>query len=187
MKSNFKLEDNKTFLYTKGNQFSLDFKEYIGEYHYQGNDAYTGPEVMINSKKLSRYNKNLDIMIYDNIKPITLKNVTLYVEPEDCFVEPTENNYIDGYFIRYYVKRRNGIDATIYEINSDEVSRYGKPGGIDPGLYQLEELIWNISKSARYPDSIQQQNMKNILTANKKMSGLVDIHLNYFEFSYIVI
>mgnify|MGYP003353142457 CR=1 FL=1 len=84
----------------------------------------------------------------DNTKNITFDNIQseypVYNRPQ-----PTNANYINGYFVRYFVKKTN--DSAIYEVLPD---RYNN---ISNKFYQKISINWIISgkKDDEYSGKIQ--------------------------------
>lgn len=186
MKPNFKIANSDLYLYTKGKQFILGLEEYIGEYHKRGSEVYSGPIPDSKSKKLGEYSPDIAVRLYDTIRPDEIK-IRKFIDPVDGKIYPTDSQYELGIFTRYFVKKRNEKNNVIFELSSDDVKTYGKPGGIDDGLYQLTELNWFISKKELYIDTVSMKNRNAVGVKNKEMPGLKDHILNYFEFSFIMI
>lgn len=171
--------------YTKGKEFVLDETEYVGEYHYKGNDAYTGPKPSIDSKKLEMYHPSIDVLRYIKIHP-KQKVFLTYVEPTRGLIFPTENNYVTGIMQRFFVQHRLQKE-NIVELDFEQASVYSKEKGIDPVLYQLVSLKWAVTRNPKKIDLIKLENFKFVLEANKQMPGLSDVIYNYIEFSEIII
>jgi len=179
------LSPGPLYIYTKGKEFALNEVEYVGEYHYRGKDAYTGPIPSIESKKLEKYHPSKDVLRYIKVHP-KQKVFLTYVEPTKGLVFPTENNYITGVMKRFFVQHRLEKE-TIVELDYDQASSYGKEKGIDPVLYQLTSLKWMITTDSKKIDLVEFENFRVVQTANKEMPGLADVIYNYIEFSEIII
>lgn len=168
--------------YTKGKEYILGLDEYVGEYHLRGRVPWTEPEPSLTSRKLEPYTPFLEVRRYNIIRPDE-KKITTYLEPYHMIPIPTKSNYDVGNITRYFVRDRFVDYALIIEIDSDQVSRYGKANGIDDVKYQLESLFWYISKNEKTINRISLLNSSNLISLNRKMPGIVDFVPNLFEFS----
>lgn len=186
MKSNFIIPTYDQAHYTKGKEYSLDLKEYIGEYHFRGIEPWTEPLPSVTSRKLSAYSDSFGVMEYDMIRAdqTILKK---YADPYTMFPTPTEKDYDLGTIVRYFVKDRTINVPVIIEIDSVQASKYGAVLGIDPVKYQLGSLIWAISAKEITIDKISLVNTKSLYIFNKTMPGIIDYLPNTFELSFIVV
>ena len=177
--------NTSNYRYTKGKEYCLDLDEYIGEYHLRGSDAWTGPIAAIDSNKLAKYHPSKPVLRYNELQPTKTKILT-YVEPTKGFVYPDENAYVDGSFYRFFVKNRINPEM-ILEIDLDQAKLYDVENGIDPTIYQYQEVRWNITRTAGKLQYVILENIKNTTNANKKMPGLITQIFSYNEFSEIII
>jgi|694.fasta_scaffold24339_6 hypothetical protein len=184
MKPNNILSTTQVARYTKGKEYVLGLDEYVGEYHFRGNEVWSEFEPSLTSKKLDIYSPYLEVRRYNLIKPEN-KKLRDYVEPYHMIPVPTKSNYDIGNITRYFVKNRYSDFNSIIEIDTNQVKNYGNPGGIDNVKYQLESLLWYISLNERTVDRISLLNSTNVVILNKKMSGLTDYIFNLFEFSQL--
>lgn len=157
-----------TYLYTKGKEFSLDGKEYIGEYHLNGTEVKSGPIETIRSRMLYPYYENKDHFIYDMIDS-KFNLVKTYAEPKPYIPTLNEAAYQAGSIERYFV--RNIVSSKGYplEINSSQFKNIGKFGGINPGVYVSVKLTWRITNStnAFTLAEVRTFNKKEIVHAKK--------------------
>ena len=186
MRPTYKSINRQIYSYTKGGEYMLDGENYIGEYHFSGNDPYTGPIQTKESKKLKLYTSNKSIIIYDNVKP-SLEVIKTYIDPYDSFTSPKKAQYEAGLFVRYFVKRRNTTENFIYELSENVAKLYNSRNGIDPTLYQLVKLPWAISNGSKNLKDIEQRNSKSLFEANKEMPGLEEHITSLHEYSINVI
>ena len=124
---NLKPRKRTKFLYTKGFQYSLDGENYIGEYHLQGDKAYTGPEKTATSRLLRKYYSDALVYAYDRCRGFPKRD---RIEPNQIVWLPLETNYKTGYAIRYFVERAGKYEGYPIEIDDEQKSKYGKDGGI---------------------------------------------------------
>jgi hypothetical protein len=176
---------SKNYRYTKGKEYCLGYEEYVGEYHFRGASAYTGPIKGDDSKKLTKYHPSEQVLRYNELNPASNKILT-YVEPTRGFVYPNENAYSDGSFFRFFVKRRIP-PYDILEIDLDQAKSYATDGGIDPVIYQLGQLKWHITRTYSKLKFVETENKKSTIIENYKMQGLATNIYSYTEFSEISI
>jgi hypothetical protein len=106
--------------YTSGNQFTLisTGQDYKGYYFstYDGK-YFTGEMCSPDSKELSKNSDaikptlNLGTAAYDS-----LRTSNIPTQPEHYTSVPTEQDYKNGYYLRYFTKRVNGDLSTITEV-----------------------------------------------------------------------
>lgn len=173
------------FKYTKGKEFALDTEEYIGEYHYQGKDAYTGPKPSKSAEKLSKYHPAKQVLIYNKLMP-KKKSILTYAPPTKGLIYPSDDELQAGEMMRFFVQNR--LDKNeIIEIDHDQAKHYSKDYGIDPVLYQYLELPWKITKNEKQLKAVGFENAKQVLKANKEMIGIANSIFSYIEFSEVII
>lgn len=172
------------YRYTKGKEYCLDLEEYIGEYHFRGGVAYTGPVPSDASKPLFRYHPSKQVLIYNQLAP-KQQLLLSYVEPTKGVVYPTPDNFSSEEMFRFFVQHR--INKNIIEIDYAQAIIHGKPSGIDPVLYQLSELKWRITNNSKKLKDIGFANAKQVQKINREMIGLADSIFSYTEFSEVII
>jgi len=184
MKPNFRNNDKNNYLYTKGKQFILGFNEYVGEYHISGDQVYTGPIHTAESLLLKKYQVNKSVIQYDILNKDSDK-IHSYVVPTDEYIQPSDQQYKEGQFERYFLRKLNEPGSTIYEINMEEAGKLGNKNGIDDGIYGLLKITWYITKNPANKDEIELKNKRTILFEDKNFPGLKEQIYNYLEFSEI--
>ena len=176
-----------TGLYTAGKEWSLtDGTEYIGFYHkYMDGMVMTGPDYnerdSVNLIPYSIFQKTTSE--YDVLKP--RYNFT---SPEMSMPVPTENDYRNGKFTRYMIRKRNS-DAynDIIEIDSRQYKSWKIPNtGIDEDLYEAVALEWKltgprIDTSSVY--GVEDTNRRIVLLTDVTLPGLKYYLTNYIEHS----
>lgn len=174
---------NNVYLYTKGNEFSLDGIEYIGEYHYDGIVPKTGPIPLENSKILRRLYLNNNHYVYDSFFKFQIP-VLDFVSPKPHLYKPKEQSYVSGYESRYFVEKID--DETSYAIEIDQVQyqNINKPRGIDGGLYLSAIVNWKLT--GRQSDIIEHNKLE-IYKATKKVPSVAYSIKNYLEFARITL
>lgn len=164
------LDNQQINLYTKGNEFSLEGINYIGEYHIENNIPYTGYDSSYVDKKiLSVWYPTMDMYVYDKI---TNSNYSQYTYPVHVVRRPTQFDYNDGYYYRYFVYKNNDNDGKIYELDIHQYSKYGKKKGIDSGLYGLLVIKWLLTGETNF---IYSSNSKEINLNSVNCPGIKQI------------
>ncbi len=136
-------------LYTKGQEFSLDGKNYIGVYHFVNTIPYTGDPKSQSRQKLTKYYESEDVYRYD--KRFNFQKIeSTYVLPKQTRVTPNEFDYETGFLTRYFVQDLANIgNTTPIEIDSTQAADMGRLGGIDPGRFDLIEITWKLTGPLR--------------------------------------
>lgn len=170
------------FLYTKGKEFFLNGKEYIGEYHYEGTTAYVGPEPEIPALKLGPYYSDLTIYRFDTLSTETPKQ---YTPPVNDYIEPSPGEIKAGKMNRYFVIRTNDKQFNLIEISKDSYGKIGTPGGIDPALYSSIVIPWIITSNKFKLRETYQNNLDMVTLLSKQIPNLKSYILDYTKFSLI--
>lgn len=105
--------------------------------------------------KINRY-KHLITPVLWEYKPIKINS---YIP------EPTEFHYNRGFINRYFVRKMNDSNGTVYEVDVSDYSTFKN----NP-RYVATEIIWRISK---YPnDKIKEFNRNSIFNARNEISNI---------------
>ena len=121
-------------LYTKGGEWMfVDGTEYIGDYHtYSTGEVFTKSSYVKNvSEKLIKYVdlssfENIEKFKYDNLVPKTPEE---FYSPIYRKVNPSENDYISGFFFRYFVKKYHSdyiSEVALSDYNTVQVEHFAK-------------------------------------------------------------
>ena len=165
-----------TNLYTKGNEFSINGKSYIGAYYrtYNGK-VFSGKDPINGSSQELIPIKELDIISEEKIGGIVLdsttsnyinnpniKNLNSYLVPIQYYPAPTDNDYQKGYIIRYFAKKRNDIGYVI-EVDKDTYQSLLKKDSVyDYITYQSIDLFWQITGPLRDDRKNKDSKIKSI-------------------------
>lgn len=115
--------------------------------------------------------------------------------PKDSKAFPTDKDYENGSFIRFFIKKRNDENAQIIEITSDQYSRMNKEkDGIDQNLYNGIEIEWKlvgpkndiINNDLIVVYGIEDTNERTVYFKNNQMPGLIDKIKNFTEFAKFI-
>ena len=166
-----------TGLYTSGKEFMTDKSvEYKGYYHmYSDGMIMSGPE----------YDPIYSIFLFKIVKPDILKYNNLvdevynYKMPILYFPNLSSDDYMRGFFYRYFVCLVNNSFSEAIEISEDSYQTIGMNGGIDPFLYKSVKITWQISGNIK---TVQENNIKSILKSKSIMPTIVKKLDNPLEF-----
>jgi hypothetical protein len=181
-----------TNLYTNGKELMLeDGTEYVGFYHrYIDNTVSTGAVPhKSNSKKLIRYVNQItqpDSLVYNTL----IKKRLPEVFPTQALVIPDLDDYENGKFTRYFLRRRNySTYEDIIEIDKPQWKLWRRQGsGINEKLYQGLELSWKLTGPLRdVPNTFNTEygvadtNQRLVFLKDREMPGLKNYLTDYIE------
>ena len=181
-----------TNLYTIGKELMLvDGTEYVGFYHrYIDNTVATGAVPhKSNSKKLIRYINQIlqpNSLVYNTL----IKKRLPEVFPTQALVIPDLDDYENGKFIRYFLRRRNySTYEDIIEIDKPQWKLWRRQGsGINEKLYQGLELSWKLTGPLHdIPDTfntkygVADTNQRLVFLKDREMPGLKNYLTDYIE------
>ena len=171
--------------YTRGDEYELNGKPYIGAYYKIFNGKiYTGANPVIGSSQElqaiqnNNININLDnkkgVIILNNksdqyIKNTNIKNLQSYEIPPQYYPQPIDADYAKGYIMRYFAKKRNDIGYVI-EISKDTyLSLQSKNSEYDYITYQAIDLFWQITGPLKDTRENRQYKISGIIDTNKRL------------------
>lgn len=159
-------------LYTQGREFMFeDGAEYIGDYHkYSTGEVFTKSSYIKNvSEKLVPF---IDLSNFDNSQKFDYDTLVKFKSNYEFATYgktiPTQNDYNDGYFTRYFAKRH--FNNIITEVTKDTYIR------LTPEYYSKLELRWKLVGDAII---VNQRVVRN---AEKDIKGISNYITNYSEF-----
>ena len=172
-----------TNLYTKGNEFSINGKSYIGAYYrtYNGK-VFSGKDPINGSSQELIPIKELDIISEEKIGGVVLdsttsnyinnpniKNLNSYLVPIQYYPAPTDNDYQKGYIMRYFAKKRNDIGYVI-EINKETYqSIINQDKVYDYVTYQAIDIFWQITGPLKDDRKNKLYKVAGIIDTNKRL------------------
>lgn len=140
-------------LYTSGGEYMFETGlVYIGYYHkYDTGEVYTRPSWdPTNSLKLLPYTDVSNISkkyFKDGRELIALlksdANTKKYSHPITNITNPSQDEYLRGYFYRYFSVKRND-PVIINEINKNDYFNAGNTGGLNSFLYKTGQIKWHL-------------------------------------------
>jgi len=181
-----------TNLYTAGKEFMLaDETEYVGFYHrYIDGVVNTGAVPhKSNSKKLIKYIDKI-FQPYNLIYNKLIKKRLPESFPTQALVIPNLDDYENGKFTRYFLRRRNySTYEDIIEVDKPQWKLWKKPNtGINEKLYQGLELSWKLTGPLRdIPNTFNTEygvadtNQRLVFLKDYEMPGLKNFLTNYIE------
>jgi hypothetical protein len=175
-----------TNLYTKGKEFTVNGKEYIGAYYktyngkiYSGKNPVNGSsqELIPIIKELtniapdinSKGNLLVDINTRTYISNPNVTNIDSYLIPIQFYPKPTDNDYQKGYIMRYFAKKRNDIGYVI-EINKETYqSIINQDKVYDYVTYQAIDVFWQITGPLKDDRKNKLYKVAGIIDTNKRL------------------
>lgn len=176
------------YLYTKGKEFSLRGKEYVGEYHVVGSTIKTGPVETESSETLYPYYTNDDALAYDQStifdKHIPTNLIKFYTDPQMIQFSPTSTVYQKGYADRAFCAHLTNKKFPTIEIDPMLATATDPLKGpcINPGLYKIVKINWKLTGSKQ---SIQSHNFNELVKAAKQIPSIGYSLPNLLEFAHI--
>ena len=171
---------------------------YPGQFYLINGESYTGyymrirkiPYVMFTDGQLGEQlyiDGDENILIYDAITNQKLN----FVDPILYYPVLKQSDYDNGYFVRYFIKRKFSQDVLITEIDQKQFDKIGSTNGIDPNIYSKVQLDWKISGSRfdvidngliiNY--GIQDTNLRMLQIKEIEMSGISNYLSNTLQFA----
>ena len=179
-RSIYSILNTKETLYTKGGEYSLNGKNYIGEYHEQDGKVFTGQaESDQVSLELTPFYNNSNNYDYDKVNKFTKIEKTLQ-QPVATIITPNSSDYAIGYYNRQFIQSITDSTKIPIEVSSQAVQTFGKPKGLDNRVNDLIIIKWTLTGMAK---DIIEKNFKEIASASIKYPNMVYAVRNYTEFA----
>lgn len=96
---------------------------------------------------------------------IKLKTENLY--PIKKYIIPSNKDYKNGYFYRYFSRQRNNVNATIYEIDEEQYNELK-----NSKLYKSIKVPWILVGEL---NEVMEINQNNILLKDNDLKGLKNL------------
>jgi len=172
-------------LYTNGKEWMLeDGTEYVGDYHtYYSGEVYTRSSYLRNvSKKLIPYinlseESKKTTFEYDLLKKASPEPFTF---SEYSKIPPTEKDYTNGFFFRYFAKRH--FSNIISEVDSNTFSN------LKDEYYVSVKLPWKLTgprNDINTESGVYDTNQRLVLLAEKDITGIRNYVTDYTEYARI--
>jgi hypothetical protein len=173
--------------YTKGGEYLINEKDYIGAYYktynnkvYAGKNPVAGSSIELTPKlQLYVINPNKGskkiggIVLDDNtnnyINNPNIKNLETYLVPLQFYPSPTESDYSKGYIMRYFAKKRNEIGYVIEIDKQTHLSLLNSDSEYDYITYQTIDLFWQITGPLKDNRENKQYKIAGIIDTNKRL------------------
>ena len=173
-----------TDLYTKGNEFSLNDKPYIGAYYrtYNGK-TFAGRNPVVGSSEelvsipdsilLNNNNRKSTIVVNNITEKYTQNPNTNILQsfeiPSQHYPIPNDNDYTRGYFMRYFAKKRNEIGYLIEISKETYLSLLNKDSIYDYVTYQAIDIFWQLTGPLKDTRENRQYKVAGIIDTNKRI------------------
>ena len=140
-------------LYTKGSEFMLKktYGNYVGFYHSVSGKYFAGAKFIIsNTIELIKYDsrkQNLSYNIsqldptYTKLKPEIINKIKI----DDFKIIKVLPQYLKNPYMRYFIKRKNEINAAIMEVNEDTYNNAQLSE-----FYYVGSILWDAKSPTSY-------------------------------------
>ena len=196
----------RTHLYTKGGEFSLNGKNYVGEYYIEGDSYFTGPTPVDINENINRVgdpdlvNPKIRLITpkaaetgellrrvypedyqyeYERVKAFNIP-ILDFIDPIPYLYQPKDSAYSAGEDVRYFVQKRGSDDSYAVEIDSKQWQMIGGFRGIDDGLYAFIGVTWKLVGAY---DIVAQQNELALFKAQKVIPSILYSVKSFTEFA----
>lgn len=176
----FRIKPN---LNTRGDQFFLNGKPYVGKYYetydgkfFSGPNPVLGPNEMLSVIENHPNTPGLDSIGRSNYAKGKLAsttksqtNISDPTEPSSYQPKPLESDYSRGYFNRYFVKKVNEA-GYVKEISQQEyTSIQDGSATYDVSYYQTETTMWKLTGPLNTVRLSQYDIRAGIIDTNKRL------------------
>jgi hypothetical protein len=179
--------------FTSGNQFVVESTQlfYVGYYHKDTSNVYWSGQTHDNSsvvlKNINTNNSTDNNLTRNNITNFSYTKLNPKIFPQETFtpdfIMPTEQDYTNGFFIRYILKPTVGVNniqsLNFIEVKSNKFTQVSQSPDLKT-LYKLTSLIWKLTgplydvykDNIRTASGIIDTNKRSILDAEKTLPNL---------------
>jgi hypothetical protein len=167
--------------FTSGNQFAVNSTQlpYTGYYHKDTSNVYWSGQTHDNSsvvlKNLNTNNSTDNNITRNNIVNFGYTKLNPKIFPQETFtsdfIMPTDQDYTDGFFIRYILKPTVGVNniqsLNFIEVKSNKFTQVSQNSDLKT-LYKSINLIWKLTGPLYdvYKDNIRI--VSGIIDTNKR-------------------
>jgi hypothetical protein len=189
--------------FTSGNQFVVESTQlfYVGYYHKDTSNVYWSGQTHDNSsivlKNINTNNSTDNNLTRNNIANFGYTKLNPKIFPQETFtsdfIMPTEQDYTNGFFIRYILKPTVGVNniqsLNFIEVKSNKFIQVSQSPDLKT-LYKLTSLIWKLTgplydvykDNIRISSGIIDTNKRSILDAEKTLPNLSLYLINPLQF-----
>ena len=179
--------------FTSGNQFVVESTQlfYTGYYHKDISNVYWSGQTHDNSsvvlKNINTSNSTDNNLTRNNISNFGYTKLNPKIFPQETFtpdfIMPTEQDYTNGFFIRYILKPTVGVNniqsLNFIEVKSNKFTQVSQSPDLKT-LYKLTSLIWKLTgplydvykDNIRTASGIIDTNKRSTLDAEKTLPNL---------------
>lgn len=169
----------KAGLKTDGDRFLLDGKYYKGEYYetYDGK-FFTGKNPFQpggNQPLQDASTASGNTAQHGDVQPlgiIPIDSTTIAITP--YYPKPTEQDYEQGYFFRYFIKKVNETSG-ITEINKQTYDHFSASNKLPfSTIYQVEDILWQLTGPLYTSRLNGRYTVAGIIDTNKRIVETTD-------------
>lgn len=176
-----------TNLYTKGNEFTVDGRNYIGSYYrtyngkvYAGKNPVEGSSKELTPTTLNSLenlptgvNNGGGIALNDFTRQYLINpnvnNTQTFNSPILYYPQPSDSDYQRGFIMRYFAKKRNEIGYVIEINKSTYDSLLKEDSEYDYITYQVIDLFWQLTGPLKDTRENRQYKVAGIIDTNKRL------------------
>ena len=177
MRSDYSIFKPTDTLYTKGGEFSLNGKNYIGEYCVLDEKFYSGKAEDSTGYELTAYYNNSNNYVYDSLYDFNKLEKSLK-QPIYAKITPLQSDYDTGYYFRYFLQSIIDKGKVPIEITSAQSETLGQPNGLDNQVNELIRIKWYLTG----PNIAEKNRVEVSIAANRNPNIIYSIK-NYIEFA----
>lgn len=177
MRSKYSVFKPTDTLYTKGGEFSLNGKNYVGEYYTLDGKSYSGKAEDNSGYLLAAFYPNNNNYVYDKLYKFNKLEKNLK-QPVQARVTPINSDYDNGYYIRYFLQSLIDADKIPTEITPPEAETLGRANGLDNQVNDLIRIKWYLTGPM-----IAEKNRTEVSIAANKHPNIIYSVKNYVEFA----
>lgn len=177
MRSDYSIFKPTDTFYTKGGEFSLNGKNYIGEYYILDEKFYAGKAEDNNGYELTSFYSNNNNYVYDSLYNFDKLEKKLK-QPTQAKITPLDSDYDTGYYFRYFLQSIIDRNKVPTEITPTQADTLGMPNGLDNQVNELIRIKWYLTGQG-----IVDKNRMEVSIAANKYPNIVYSIKNYSEFA----
>lgn len=172
--------------YSDGEDLLLNGSPYIGFYHIEDKEFFTGKIPQDNRQRLVSRANNPSIFTYIDVAK-NLVEIREPIKPYSYIPQPSLKDYQRGKIKRFFIGKRND-PSIIWEVKEKDYLRYLDNLGNE--LYYGTSLQWtivgitngDIETSPIRTLTVEDLNQKEIVSASKIIPGLRNYLSNFLQF-----
>lgn len=134
----------------------------------------------IESEEVELNNTVISNSIYNNLKPGIFKKLNQNKSPISTKIKPKDEDYNNGSYIRYFIKRNNSLNQ-YFEVNKSTYDSLSQnKTTFDPNLYQAFNIKWSLGENA------EEINTNTVARYEQSLPGVQNLFNDPTEFAQLV-